>query len=450
MNARTLADRLVAAGLDPPELSTKIDLYESVRSTFESAVGAAPECGCWVPGRLEVFGTHTDYAGGRTLVSALPRGFVFLARARSDQQLRIVDAAARESVSIDATAKASAGAGHPSGWRHYAQVVVDRLTRNFPGAALGADLLFASDLPRAAGMSSSSALMVGIAATLVRTSGIRERREWQANIHGALDEAGYYACIENGRPFAALMGDAGVGTHGGSEDHAAMVCGTGGTLTAYGFVPMRRLDTVRLPQDWRVVVTSSGVAAEKTGAARTSYNRVAQGAAILLDLWNASERPAVSLAAALGSDPSARERLRSLIRAAGVPGWPADALEMRLQHFVREDARVPEAVRAVRNEDMTSVGALAASSQSDSEMLLKNQVAQTVALSRLALACGAFASRSFGAGFGGSVWALIGRRDAAAFVDRWRTAYSSNYPEARAVSFLAQPGAPVVELVAEA
>ena len=28
----------------------------------------------WVPGRLEVFGKHTDYAGGRTLVCAVPRG----------------------------------------------------------------------------------------------------------------------------------------------------------------------------------------------------------------------------------------------------------------------------------------------------------------------------------------------------------------------------------------
>ena len=46
-------------------------------------------------------------------------------------------------------------------------------------------------------------------------------------------------------------------------------------------------------------------------------------------------------------------------------------------------------------------------------MLLGNQVPETIALARAALAHGAFAACSFGAGFGGSVWALVegdGRR----------------------------------------
>ena len=29
----------------------------------------------FVPGRIEVLGKHTDYAGGRSLVAAVPRGF---------------------------------------------------------------------------------------------------------------------------------------------------------------------------------------------------------------------------------------------------------------------------------------------------------------------------------------------------------------------------------------
>ena len=48
-----------------------------------------------------------------------------------------------------------------AGWRNYATVVVARLARNFAAVTPGADIVFASDLPSASGMSSSSALMVG-------------------------------------------------------------------------------------------------------------------------------------------------------------------------------------------------------------------------------------------------------------------------------------------------
>ena len=272
--------------------------------------GHGPDYVGWVPGRLEVFGTHTDYAGGRTLVSAVPRGFAFAAKQRTDGQLHVVDAlASGESVLLDTRRLTPC-----TGWRHYVEIAVDRLARNFPGAALGADIAFASDLPRAAGMSSSSALIVGTAATLIRLSGLRDHPEWRANIRGPVDEAGYYACIENGRTFGFLAGNAGVGTHGGSEDHAAMVCGEPGAMTAFSFVPMRRLHSVRLPPDWEMVVATSGVAAEKTGAALEPYNRLAQGTAILLDIWNTHERPMGSLGAALASDPAAATHLETLAR----------------------------------------------------------------------------------------------------------------------------------------
>ena len=271
-----------------------------------------------------------------------------------------------------------------TGWRHYVEIAIDRLARNFPGAALGADIAFASDLPRAAGMSSSSALIVGTAATLIRLSGLRDHPEWRANIRGPVDEAGYYACIENGRTFGLLAGNAGVGTHGGSEDHAAMVCGEPGAMTAFSFVPMRRLHSVRLPPEWGMVVATSGVAAEKTGAALEPYNRLAQGTAILLDIWNTHERPMGSLGAALASDPAATTHLETLARTARVDGWSSEALVNRLRHFSREDARVEEAVVALRDSDGGRLKQAAEASQAESRTLLGNQVDETVTLARLA------------------------------------------------------------------
>ena len=45
-------------------------------------------------------------------------------------------------------------------WSNYPMTVVRRVARNFPDARRGCSMAFASDLPLAAGMSSSSALMV--------------------------------------------------------------------------------------------------------------------------------------------------------------------------------------------------------------------------------------------------------------------------------------------------
>jgi galactokinase len=442
VNGRLLADRLVMAGLDACELDAKSALYDSALNTFKQSSGALPHHAYWIPGRLEVFGTHTDYAGGRVLVSALPRGFAFLAAPRPDDQLHVVDAVTGESLTIDTRAPISP----LSGWRRYVQVVFARLARNFPGAPLAAEVVFASDLPRAAGMSSSSALMVGVATALVRRSGIRHSPGWLANIEGPVDEAGYFGCIENGRPFRGLAGDAGVGTHGGSEDHAAMVCGAAGMLDAYAFLPMRHVASVPLPDTWKIVVASSGVAAEKTGAALHSYNRLARGAAVLLDLWNRSREPAASLASALGNDPSAERTLHTIAGETQVDEWTPDALEARLQHFVREDARIPQALRAFANRDAAAVGALAAASQVDSENLLDNQVNETVALTRIAVECGALAARSFGAGFGGSVWAMIEAGKAPAFLSRWSEAYRVAHPRPRAAFFVAQPAPAAREL----
>ena len=328
----------------------------------------------------------------------------------------------------------------------YVEVVASRLRRNFAGAPLGADIVIASDLPGASGMSSSSALVIAIASALARVGALDRRPEWRENIAGPREVAGYYACIENGLSFGSLSGDAGVGTHGGSEDHAAILTGVPGRLAAFAFVPMRALAVVPVPDRWRFVLTPCGVAAQKTGAARDAYNLLAGGIQVLLDLWNRdSPAAAPSLGAALSNSGDsaldvaapAADRLRALVRRSAVPGWSGDALEKRLNHFIREDARIPQAVDGFRHADEGRIGQLAEASQADAETLLGNQIPETSALVRTARDLGAFASSSFGAGFGGSVWALVDEDRADAFARRW-------HPEA----FIALPGPPVVELSA--
>jgi galactokinase len=291
--------------------------------------------------------------------------------------------------------------------------------------------------------------VIAIAGALARVGALDRRSEWQENIASPPDVAGYFACIENGLSFGSLSGDSGVGTHGGSEDHAAILTGVPGHLAAFAFVPMRAIAIVPLPERWRFVLTPCGVRAQKTGSAREAYNRLAGGIQVLLDLYNTGSRAAApSLGAALlksgtntedtaATSPAAADRVRTLVRASTIPGWSRDALEKRLDHFIHEDARIPEAVDAFRNADDKRIGRLAEGSQADAETLLGNQIRETSALARTARELGAFASCSFGAGFGGSVWALVERDRADGFARRW-------HPDA----FIAPPGPPVAELSA--
>ena len=48
---------------------------------------------CFVPGRIEVLGKHTDYAGGRSLICAAERGFCAVGVEREDAVLRMCDVA---------------------------------------------------------------------------------------------------------------------------------------------------------------------------------------------------------------------------------------------------------------------------------------------------------------------------------------------------------------------
>ncbi len=281
-------------------------------------------------------------------------------------------------------------------------------------------------------MSSSSALVVAIAAALVRVGAIDERPQWRANISGTLEAAGYFACIENGLTFGTLKGDAGVGTHGGSEDHAAILAGTPGHLSAFAFVPMRAIGRVGMPGHWRFVLAPSAVRSAKTGSAQGAYNRLARGTQVLLEIWNEAHPSAASLGAALAS--GSLDTLRQLVRESAIDGWPPDVLTRRLDHFIAEDHRVPDALDAFGGADVARLTALSEASQADAETVLGNQVPETIALARAARERGAFAACSFGAGFGGSVWALVDR-DAGDFAERW-------HPGA----FVARPGPPLTRV----
>jgi galactokinase len=435
-----LTAEFVRLGVAPGDVAGRVALARQVISGFEQHHGRAPHWLYWVPGRIEVFGKHTDYAGGRSLVAAVPRGFVVAAAPREDDSVLAYDARWDAAMRVDARNGEQAFAG----WPNYVAVVVRRLAGNFPGAALGADVAFASDLPRSAGISSSSALVVGIARALITRGVLEQRPEWTAAIHSPLDLAGYLGAVENGLTFKSLAGTSGVGTHGGSEDHTAILNCRADRVSAFAYVPVRPLGDAALPADWVFLVMSSGIEAAKAGAAMARYNAASLSTRALVEAWRreavvpASET--MTLAGVLAQGLDSARAIRQAVRRHPSRDFDGDALERRLDHFIAEDARVPLALDAIARRDGQAIGGLAQATQEDAERLLGNQIPETSSLAALALESGAFAASSFGAGFGGSVWALAPASEGEEVLRVWRRRYIEHYPGVENVTgFLARP-----------
>jgi len=406
-------------------------------------MGAARERRAFhVPGRIEVLGKHTDYAGGRSLLCAVDRGIVIAVAPRLDNQVRARNADAREGGTDLLTTyetSVTSGSTRATHWWRYATTVVSRLGRDFPEARAGADIAFASDLPIDSGLSSSSALVVALFLTLDAVNGLSRSERYRTAIPGREALAEYLGAVENGRRFGNLEAGQGVGTLGGSEDHTAILCCQADTLARFSFCPVRAEESIPLPTGLVFVVAFSGLAAAKAGNALDAYNEASRATMELLGLWNAETgSDAATLAAALESSPDAGQRLREVVRRSNVPGFSTQRLLDRLEQFETESRRIiPAACDALRHGDVAGFGTLVDTSQHNAERLLGNQVPETIELAASARSLGAHAASAFGGGFGGSVWALTDAVRAREFADAWRERYASRFPApaARAVFF---------------
>lgn len=433
---RSLAD----AGLSDDEVARKERAFDRCAARLRTG-DAHALLRVFVPGRIEVLGKHTDYAGGRSLLCAVEQGFTVVARPRLDSRVVVtaLDSGELFDTALDPGLEPSLG--H---WSNYPATVIRRLARNFPGARTGADIVFASDLPPAAGMSSSSALMIGVFVAVASVNRLSETAAYRSAVDSPLALAAYAATMENGRSFKQLDGDRGVGTFGGSQDHTAILACHAGRLARYGFAPVRDEGEVALSEPWVFVVASSGVVAEKTGAARDLYNRASQLASDVLDVWNRETgRSDLTLESAATSATDARARLLALLARTTDRRWTSQTLVDRARQFCQESLDlVPAAMAALARGDMAAFGETVDTSQRAAEAWLGNQVPETIDLAASARRAGATAASAFGAGFGGSVWALVRRAEADAFIETWSSGYRARFPEpaVRAVFVRTRPG----------
>lgn len=425
------------------QIAGKRALMRKVLNTFAANFSAQDRREVYVhfvPGRVEFLGKHTDYAGGHSIVMAVDRGFFAISARNGTDTVRMAECDNDAGVFPSADFEVSPRLKHaPGDWTNYPKTMVQRIALNFARSAKleGVDIAFGCDLPVGGGMSGSSALMIMTFFALTKPNRLEASKKYQRNIKDGLDLAMYLACCENGQTFRELTGHKGVGTFGGSEDHTEILNGKRGTLSVFQFCPTIHKADLAWRDNCALAICYSGVRAEKTRAVMADYNRASERARSVVEAYNRQFKTDYGLMREIIDENPARglPHLLDRIAFATRESTTADDLPGRFRQFYVEDREIiPKAAAAWIRADCCSLGRLVDLSHRNSKKYLWNIVPEIDFLQRSARRLGALASSGFGAGFGGSVYALVQKDEAADFLRQWTETYTEKFPQPAAES----------------
>eukprot|EP00939_MAST-03C_sp_MAST-3C-sp1_P002305 g2305.t1 len=448
-----LVRRLVARGMVTEVAAVKADMFRSAaKRLIDEGVAKTKKASVfWCPGRIEIAGKHTDYAGGRSLLCATTRGFAVVSVPRDDASCRIFTTFGmnqeKKSATLPVSRDLEAKQGH---WTAYPATAIRRLKRNFD-IKFGVDIALECDLPESSGMSSSSAVICYMFMVLAERNGVRDLPLFRKELPTEEALYTYLGFIENGQNCGStLVGDRGVGTFGGSEDHTAIMSGEAMKLKMFSYCPTRHEKTVRWPKDLDIVVCVSGAKAEKTAGAMGDYNNAAfmafdaaraycEGTSLATSSF-VKGRP--NLAEIGDGNPMTRSFVLQeiakmddgkTIRPNGNKKsrcYEAGALERRASQFYAESEEiVPNLAAAFETGDVKVAGRLLDESHRLTVTDLRNTIPETAWLPDEARRIGALAATAFGAGFGGSCYAIVRTSESEAFAKTWKAAYNKKFPK---------------------
>jgi len=352
----------------------------SLDSDFRRRFGRPPTVVAAAPGRVNLIGEHTDYNGGFVLPTVIPQRTHVALAPRTDDVIRVV---------TDATALAGSEAEYRLGaenrtseWIDYVQGCTAVLRADGHGID-GCDLAITSTVPAGAGVASSAALAVAVLRGFRRLFGL------------ALDDVALARLAHRAECDF-------VGARVGLMDHMAASLGDAASAL---FLDARSLawERVPLPPSFAMAVIDSGITHRHAGGGYNTRRAECERAATLLGV--ASLR-------ALGVD--------DLVRVAALPA----PLDRRVRHVVTENARVRQAVAALRADDTALLGRVLTAGHASLRDDFEVSIPAVDALVALADADDdVLGVRLTGGGFGGAVVVLTRPGRAAAVGARIAAAY---------------------------
>ena len=253
--------------------------HRAVLEAFIARYGAErPAVLVRAPGRVNLMGRHVEHRGGSVNVLATEAATVFVAAPRADNIVHVANldsSYAEESFAVDEASDAHAPlhgeaatrawlawlarpevraalAASRGAWTNYVKGAVFRLQRGTDLPLCGMDVMAVGNIPVAAGLSSSSSVVVASMLALAAVNGLDLE---SAELVPLCGEAEWF-----------------VGSRGGAGDHAAMLCSREGALTRLDFAPFGVGPSMRLPARYAVLVANSLEQAKKSEGSRDRFN----------------------------------------------------------------------------------------------------------------------------------------------------------------------------------
>ena len=331
--------------------------------------------GVWsAPGRVNLIGEHTDYSGGFVLPFAIEARTTVAAARRGDDQLRM--RSVQQPTGDISVALADLAPGHPDGWAAYVGGVL-WAAREKGCRVGGLDVLVDGRVPPGGGLSSSHAIEVSVALAVNDLFDLRLDTDEIGRLTQVAENDFVGAPTGLMDQFALLRS---------RPDHAL-------------FLDTRSLTFDHVPLD------AAGAGLALLVVDTQVHHALGDGA--YADRRAACEQAAAHLGVASLRDVPADDLEHRLA------GLDAE-LRRRARHVVTENARVLEAVDALRARDWQKLGR---SMDASHESLRQDYEVSCPELDVAVAAArqeGALGARMTGGGFGGSVITLVPAAKAAA------------------------------------
>ncbi|MBV7387884.1 galactokinase [Pasteurellaceae bacterium TAE3-ERU1] len=336
---------------------------------FKHQFGDAPELTVYAPGRVNIIGEHTDYNDGFVMPCAIDYGTAVSGKVRSDSLFKVYAVDLDEWDEFDL--KAPIEPNNNKKWTGYVRGVVKFIQEKCPQFTQGADLVISGNVPLGSGLSSSAALEVSVG-KFCQLLGDLPLSNVELALIGQKAENKFVGCqCGNMDQLISALGQ---------EDHLLMI-------------DCRSLETkpTPVPKGAAVMIINSNV---KHDLVSGEYNTRRQQCEKAAEFFGVKALRDVSVAEFKAKE----QELVALDKDVG----------KRARHVVSENQRVLDAVQALENGDLATLGKLMGQSHDsmrDDFEITVPEIDYLVELAQEAIG-NEGGARMTGGGFGGCIVAL--------------------------------------------
>lgn len=367
------------------------NLRERATAAFRTTYGRKPEIVARAPGRVNLLGAHVDYNDGWVLPAAIERAAWVAAAPNGENVVRIhfLDFNEDDAFPLDDLNPRSPVANEMSRYPAGVAWALQEAGYQLPGI----DAVLTSDVPIAAGVSSSAAVEVAFLTAWDALAGLGL---------GGVEKAKLGQRAENGY----------LGVASGIMDQFASVYGAAGRLILLDCRSLKH-ELIPFPDGATILVADSGVRRELVGSDYNVRGRECEEAVERLRPY----LPGIEALRDVTPEAFALHAHRLPI-----------TLRRRAQHVVEECARVLSGVEALRRGDVEMFGQMIRRSHASSRDLYEVSIPELDVLAATAWQTqGCYGARLTGAGFGGCLAVVAEAGAAPAVEEALRAVYCQEF-----------------------